>query len=234
MEGFNRVPCYVIKKMIRTEKLCKYYSIHSRHEVRAIQDISLNIPKSTFTVFNGPSGSGKTTLLNIIGALDRPTEGKVFIYDEEITSFSDIGLSRLRREKIGFIFQDFHLIPRLSSWENVSYPLIPLSISFRDRFQRAKLLLEKVELGDRLDHAPEELSGGQQQRVAIARALINNPEIIIADEPTSNIDEETGKQLLELLKGLQTQGVTILVATHDTGFEKVADKIYKIRNGRTE
>ena len=220
--------------MIRTEKLCKFYSIHSRHEVRAIRDINLNIAKNTFVVFNGPSGSGKTTLLNVIGALDRPTEGKVFIYDEEITSFSDIGLSRLRREKIGFIFQNFHLIPRLSSWENVSYPLIPLSISFRERFQRAKLLLEKVGLGDRLDHAPEELSGGQQQRVAIARALVNNPEIIIADEPTSNIDDETSVQLLELLKELKTQGVTILVATHDASLEKVADEIFKMRNGRIE
>ena len=220
--------------MIRTEKLCKFYSIHSRHEVRAIRDINLNIAKNTFVVFNGPSGSGKTTLLNVIGALDRPTEGKVFIYDEEITSFSDIGLSRLRREKIGFIFQNFHLIPRLSSWENVSYPLIPLSISFRERFQRAQLLLENVGLGDRLDHAPEELSGGQQQRVAIARALINNPEIIIADEPTSNIDEETSVHLLELLKELRNHGVTRLVATHDTSFEKVADEIYKIRNGRIE
>jgi putative ABC transport system ATP-binding protein len=220
--------------MIRTEKLCKFYSIHSRHEVRAIRDINLNIAKNTFVVFNGPSGSGKTTLLNVIGALDRPTEGKVFLYDEEITSFSDIGLSRLRREKIGFIFQDFHLIPRLSSWENVSYPLIPLSISFRERFQRAKSLLEKVGIGDRLDHAPEELSGGQQQRVAIARALINNPEIIIADEPTSNIDYETSVHLMELLKELRNHGVTILVATHDTSFDKIADKIYKIRNGRIE
>ncbi len=220
--------------MIRTEKLCKSYSIHSRHEVRAIRDINLNITKNTFAVFNGPSGSGKTTLLNVIGALDRPTEGKVFICDEEITSFSDIGLSRLRREKIGFIFQNFHLIPRLSSWENVSYPLIPLTTSYKERFKRAKLLLEKMGLGDRLEHAPEELSGGQQQRVAIARALINNPEIIIADEPTSNIDEETSKQLLELLKGLQNHGETILVAKHDTSLEKIADKIYKIRNGRIE
>ena len=211
--------------MIRTEKLCKFYSLHSRHEVRAIRDIKLNIAKNTFAVFKGPSGSGKTTLLNVIGALDRPTEGKVFIYDEEITSFSDIGLSRLRREKIGFIFQNFHLIPRLSSWENVSYPLIPLGIGFKERFQKAKLLLEKVGLGDRLDHTPEELSGGQQQRVAIARALINNPEIIIADEPTSNIDEETSVHLLELLKELRNHGVTILVATHDTNFQKIADKI---------
>lgn len=234
MEGFNRGPGCIVKIMIRTEKLCKFYSIHSRHEVRAIRDINLNIAKNAFVVFNGPSGSGKTTLLNIIGALDRPTEGKVFIYDEEITSFSDIGLSRLRRKKMGFIFQNFHLIPRLSSWENVSYPLIPLGISFRKRLQRAKILLEKMGLGDRLDHAPEELSGGQQQRVAIARALINNPEIIIADEPTSNIDEKTSVHLLELLKELQTNGVTILVASHDAGFEKVADEIYKIRNGRIE
>jgi len=234
MEGINREPGCIIKIMIRTEKLCKSYSVHSRHEVRAIRDINLNIAKSTFAVFNGPSGSGKTTLLNVIGALDRPTEGKVFIYDEEITSFSDIGLSRLRREKIGFIFQNFHLIPRLSSWENVSYPLIPLGIGFKERFQKAKLLLEKVGLGDRLDHTPEELSGGQQQRVAIARALINNPEIIIADEPTSNIDEETSVHLLELLKELRNHGVTILVATHDTNFQKIADKIYKIRNGRIE
>ncbi len=220
--------------MIRTENLCKSYGLHSRHEVCAIRDINLNISKNTFVVFNGPSGSGKTTLLNVIGALDRPSEGKIFIYGEEITSFSDIGLSRLRREKIGFIFQDFHLIPRLSSWENVSYPLIPLSISFRERFERAKSLLEKVGLGDRLDHAPEELSGGQKQRVAIARAFINDPEIIIADEPTSNIDDETSVQLLELLKELKTQGVTILVATHDANLEKVADEIFKMRNGRIE
>ncbi len=220
--------------MIRTEKLCKTYSVHSRHEVRALREINLNIAKNTFVVFNGPSGSGKTTLLNITGTLDRPTEGKVFIYGEEVTSFSDIALSRLRRAKIGFIFQDFHLIPRLSSWENVSYPLIPLGIGFRERFERAKALLEKMGLGDRLHHAPEELSGGQQQRVAIARALVNNPEIIIADEPISNIDDETSEQVIELLKELQTHGVTILVASHDNSFEKVADEIFKMRDGRIE
>ncbi|HHT9147088.1 MAG TPA: ABC transporter ATP-binding protein, partial [Candidatus Wunengus sp. YC61] len=177
-----------MKSIIKTEGLCKSYNCHTRHEVCAIQDISLHISKNSFVVLHGPSGSGKTTLLNILGTLDRPTNGKVFMSGEDITSFSDIALSRLRREKIGFIFQDFHLIPRLTSWENVSYPLIPVGISPKKRFERAKILLEKMELGDRLDHSPEELSGGQQQRVAIARALINNPEIIIADEPTSNID----------------------------------------------
>lgn len=220
--------------MIRTEKLCKTYSVHSRHEVCALRDINLNIAKNTFVVFNGPSGSGKTTLLNITGTLDRPTEGKVFIYGEEVTSFSDIALSRLRRAKIGFIFQDFHLIPRLSSWENISYPLIPLGIGFRERFERAKALLEKMGLGDRLHHTPEELSGGQQQRVAFARALVNNPEIIIADEPISNIDDETSEQVIELLKELQTHGVTILVASHDNSFEKVADEVFKMRDGRIE
>lgn len=220
--------------MIRTEKLCKTYSVHSRHEVCALRDINLNIAKNTFVVFNGPSGSGKTTLLNITGTLDRPTEGKVFIYGEEVTSFSDIALSRLRRAKIGFIFQDFHLIPRLSSWENISYPLIPLGIGFRERFERAKALLEKMGLGDRLHHTPEELSGGQQQRVAFARALVNSPEIIIADEPISNIDDETSEQVIELLKELQTHGVTILVASHDNSFEKVADEVFKMRDGRIE
>ncbi|WKZ18277.1 MAG: ABC transporter ATP-binding protein [Candidatus Jettenia sp. CY-1] len=220
--------------MIKTEHLSKYYSSHSQHEVRAIRDITLEITKNSFVIFKGPSGSGKTTLLNIIGTLDRPTEGKVFMYGEDITSFSDIALSRLRREKIGFIFQDFHLIPRLTSWENVSYPLIPLGVDSKKRFERARLLLGKVELGNWLDHTPEELSGGQQQRVAIARALINNPEIIIADEPTSNIDEETGEQMLELLTELKDNGATILVATHDARFEKVADRVFTLKNGRTE
>ncbi|MBI2556696.1 MAG: ABC transporter ATP-binding protein [Planctomycetes bacterium] len=220
--------------MIRTEKLCKSYHCHTRHEVRAIQDINLHIQKNSFVVLSGPSGSGKTTLLNILGTLDRPTNGKVFMSGEDITSFSDIALSRFRREKIGFIFQDFHLIPRLTSWENVSYPLIPAGIGTNKRFERAKILLEKMELGDRLDHTPEELSGGQQQRVAIARALINNPEIIIADEPTSNIDDETSEHILQLLTELKARGVTMLVATHDVHFEKIADVVYKMKNGRIE
>ncbi|MFN3532364.1 MAG: ABC transporter ATP-binding protein [Candidatus Brocadia sp.] len=232
MEGINGVTGGVDEIMIRTEHLCKSYSQHSHHEVRAIYDINVTIAKNSFVVFYGPSGSGKTTLLNIIGTLDKPTAGKVFVDGEEITSFSDIALARLRREKIGFIFQDFHLIPRLTCWENVAYPLIPSGIGFKERFERAKFLLEKMELGDRLDHTPEELSGGQQQRVAIARALINNPEVIIADEPTSNIDDETSAHILQFLNELKAHGVTILVATHDTSFEKIADVTFKMKNGR--
>jgi len=234
MEGVNRVAGCFNEIMIRTENLCKSYHCHTRHEVCAIQDVSLHISKNSFVVLHGPSGSGKTTLLNILGTLDRPTNGKVFMSGEDITSFSDISLSRLRREKIGFIFQDFHLIPRLATWENVSYPLIPLGIGQKERLEKSKVLLEKMELGDRLDHSPEELSGGQQQRVAIARALINNPKIIIADEPTSNIDDETSERVLELLKELKSSGTTILVATHDAHFEKIADVVYKMKNGRIE
>lgn len=220
--------------MIKIENLYKSYNCHTRHEVHAIQNINLEIKKNSFVVLHGPSGSGKTTLLNILGTLDRPTNGKVFMSGEDITLFSDIALSRLRREKIGFIFQDFHLIPRLTSWENVTYPLIPLGISLKKRFERAKTLLEKVGLGDRLDHSPEELSGGQQQRVAIARALINKPELIIADEPTSNIDDETGAHVLELLTELKSVGTTVLVATHDVHFEKIANVVYKMKDGRIE
>src|SRR3970040_2693482 len=223
-----------MKSIIRAERLYKSYNCHTRHEVHAVQNINLEIKKNCFVVLHGPSGSGKTTLLNILGTLDRPTDGKVFMSGEEITSFSDIALSRLRREKIGFIFQDFHLIPRLTSWENVSYPLIPVGISPKKRFERAKILLEKMELGDRLDHSPEELSGGQQQRVAIARALVNSPEIIIAEEPTSNIDDETSDHILQLLTELKARGVTMLVATHDVNFEKIADVVYKMKNGRIE
>ncbi|MFO0853081.1 MAG: ABC transporter ATP-binding protein [Candidatus Brocadia sapporoensis] len=234
MEGINGVASCVDEIMIRTEHLGKFYSHSSPYEVRALSDITIKISKNSFVVFHGPSGSGKTTLLNIIGTLDRPSAGKVFMYGKEITLFSDIVLARLRREKIGFIFQNFHLIPRLTSWENVAYPLIPLGISLKERFKRAKFLLEKMELGDRLDHTPEELSGGQQQRVAIARALINNPEIIIADEPTSNIDDETSAHILQFLGELKTRGVTILIATHDAMFEKIADTVYKMKNGRIE
>jgi putative ABC transport system ATP-binding protein len=218
--------------MIRTENLCKLYNPHTKHEVHALNDVNLHISRNRLVVFTGPSGSGKTTLLNIIGTLDRPASGRVFMYDEEVSKFSDIALSMLRRDKIGFIFQDFSLIPRLSSIENVSFPLIPHGIHAEERFQRAKSLLEQMGLGDRLDHTPEELSGGQQQRVAIARALVNNPEIIIADEPTSNIDEEAGEHFINTMETLKHNGATILIATHDDRFKEIADDLYCLKRGR--
>lgn len=216
------------------ENIRKWYNANTKHEVRAVEEVNLTIAKNSFVVLKGPSGSGKTTLLNIIGTLDRPTTGKVFINEEEITAFSDIALSVLRREKIGFIFQDFMLIPRLPSWENVSYPLIPVGIGTKERFKRAKTLLDMMDLGERVTHTPEELSGGQQQRVAIARALINNPGIIIADEPTSNIDEETCVKLLNTLIELKNRGATIVVAAHDPRFKEIADETFTMRNGRLQ
>ncbi|MBM4054970.1 MAG: ABC transporter ATP-binding protein [Planctomycetes bacterium] len=218
--------------MIRAERLCKTYGAHTKHEIHAVKEINLTIAKNSFVVLKGPSGSGKTTLLNIIGTLDRPTTGNVYIDGEEITAFSDIALSVLRRKKIGFIFQDFNLIPRLSGWENVSYPLIPMGIPLKERFTRAQSLLKIMDLGDRMTHTPEELSGGQQQRVAIARAMVNNPEIIIADEPTSNIDEETSIKLLNTLNELKHKGATIIVATHDPRFNKIADETFTMKDGR--
>ncbi|MCF6148240.1 MAG: ABC transporter ATP-binding protein [Candidatus Kuenenia sp.] len=218
--------------MIKAEKLCKLYGAHTKHKVQAVEEVNFTIPKNSFIILKGPSGSGKTTLLNIIGTLDRPTTGKVFIDGEEITTFSDIALSSLRRQKIGFIFQDFNLIPRLPSWENVTYPLIPMGIPVKERFTKARSLLEIMGLEDRITHAPEELSGGQQQRVAIARALVNNPEIIIADEPTSNIDEETSAKLLNILSDLKHKGTTIVVATHDSRFNEIADETFTMKKGR--
>jgi putative ABC transport system ATP-binding protein len=218
--------------IIKAENLCKTYYESKPYEVKAIADINLNIQRNAFVVFSGPSGSGKTTLLSLIGTLDRPTKGMVFLYDEDMTAFSDTALSRVRREKIGFVFQSFNLIPRLTSWENVAYPLIPLGYGPKERFDKAKALLENLGLGERLYHTPEELSGGQQQKVSIARALVNNPEIIIADEPTSNIDAESVEALISIFKELQDSGRTIIVSTHYEDLVKKADVVYKMRAGK--
>lgn len=218
--------------IIKAENLCKTYYENKPYEVKAIEDISFEIHKNTFVVFSGPSGSGKTTILSLIGTLDRPTRGAVYLYGEGMTSFTDMALSRLRRDKIGFVFQNFNLISRLSSWENVAYPLIPLGYTAKERFDKAKSLLEKFGLGDRLYHSPEELSGGQQQKVSIARALINDPEIIIADEPTSNIDADSVVALSSILEELQDNGRTIIVSTHYEDLVKKADVVYRMKEGR--
>ncbi|MGR3310031.1 MAG: ABC transporter ATP-binding protein [Candidatus Brocadiales bacterium] len=218
--------------IIKVENLCKTYYEGKPYEVRAVADINLEVQKNVFVVFSGPSGSGKTTILSLIGTLDRPTKGMVSLYGENMTAYSDTALSRMRREKIGFVFQSFNLIPRLTSWENVAYPLIPLGYGAKERFDKAKSLLEKFGLGERIHHTPEELSGGQQQKVSIARALINDPEIIIADEPTSNIDVESVEVLTSILKELQNNGRTIIVSTHYEDLVKKADVVFKMNAGR--
>lgn len=220
--------------VIKTEKISKWYHPGRRDEVRAVDDISLEILENQTAVLYGPSGSGKTTLLGLIGTIDRPTGGKILLYGRNVTLFSDIELSRIRRETIGIVFQSFHLFSGMSAWENVSHPLIPTGAGVRERFERAVALLDRLGLGDRLHHSPEELSGGQQQRVAIARALINNPEILIADEPTSNIDEDSVRNLMDLLHELKAEGKTIVVSSHDPVFRSYGDVLFNLNRGRLE
>lgn len=220
--------------IIKTENLSKWYNVGRSDEVRAVENISLEILESQSVVLYGPSGSGKTTLLSLMGTIDRPTRGKIFLQGRDVTQFSDLELSRIRRERIGFVFQSFNLFSGLSAWENVSYPLVPMGVNATERFERAKTLLERLGLADRLHHSPEELSGGEQQRVAIARALINNPEILIADEPTSNIDADSVERLLEILADLKKEGKTIIVSSHDPIFKSHGDALFSLDRGRLE
>ncbi len=221
-----------MEPILRAENLSKWYNVGKPHEVRAVEDISLEIYENQYVVLYGPSGSGKTTLLSLIGTLDRPTRGRIFLQGRDITEFSDLELSRIRRQTMGFVFQSFNLLSGLPAWENVSYPLIPMGVPAAKRFERAKFLLERLGLGDRLEHSPEELSGGEQQRVAIARALVNNPHILIADEPTSNIDTDSAERLLEILAGLKEEGKTIIVSSHDPVMKSGAGVLFTLGRGR--
>jgi putative ABC transport system ATP-binding protein len=218
--------------ILRTEHVSKWYNIGKSDEVRALEEVSLEIFQNQSAVLYGPSGSGKTTLLSLMGTIDRPTGGRILLQNRDVTQFSDLELSRIRRRTIGFVFQSFHLFSGLSAWENVSYPLIPVGVGTKQRFERASLLLDRLDLGDRRYHTPEELSGGQQQRVAIARALINDPQILIADEPTSNIDAESVDRLLEILIELKREGKTIIISSHDPVFRGYGDVLFGLDRGR--
>lgn len=218
--------------LIRCENIWKIYNEGRPYEVRALEDVSLKIEKGAFVIFSGPSGSGKTTLISIIGAIDRQTRGRVYLDGRDITKLSDVAVSALRRRKIGFVFQNFNLIQGLSAWENVSAPLVPTGMGEKERKQKAMQLLEKVGLSNRSHHKPEEMSGGEQQRVAIARSLVNDPGVIILDEPTSNIDVDAISLLADILKGLRTDGKTILMSSHDDIMLKDADLIHALKRGR--
>ncbi len=218
--------------LIRCEGIWKIYRRSRSSEIVALSDINMSVHKGSITVIKGPSGSGKTTLISIIGTIERPTKGTVYIEDRALTELSDIALSRLRRRRIGIVFQDFNLMPRLSAWENVSYPLIPEGIKTYERKKRACELLEMLGLEGRYDHTPEELSGGEKQRVAIARALINNPDILILDEPTSNIDSKTAMEIIDLIRKLRMDGKSILICTHDGQLLSDADHIYTLHKGK--
>lgn len=219
-----------LEEMIRLEEVKKHYWL-GKTMVEALGGVSLTIYSGDYASIMGPSGSGKSTLLHLIGALDRPTSGKVYIDGLDISSFNRKQLAYLRRKKIGFVFQQFNLLQRLTALENVEMPLWFSGASRARRVKRARELLGQVGLAERILHKPTELSGGEMQRVSIARALANNPDIILADEPTGNMDSVSGRGVMELLEQLNTRGKTLVVVTHDESFGKRAKRRIELRDG---
>ncbi len=216
---------------LRAEGVTKEYRMGSG-VIRALEEVSLTLPRGTLAAIVGPSGSGKTTLLNLLGALDRPSRGEVYVDGVGLSTLSEAELTRLRREKVGFVFQLFELIPNLSALENVALPMEFAGAPCREREARARELLEAVGMGQRAAHRPGRLSGGEQQRVAIARALANDPAVVLADEPTGNLDSETGREIVGLLGALaHDRRKTVVVATHDERLAELADLRMELRDG---
>ena len=216
---------------VRVENLIKIYR-QRNIEVIAIRDVTLSIGSGEFVALVGPSGSGKTTFLYLIGGIDRPTGGKVIVDGENIAMYSDARLTEYRRNRVGFIFQFFNLLPMLTALENVMLPMQLRGVPREERRRRAERLLKMLGMEHRADHYPDELSGGEQQRVAIAAALANDPPLILADEPTGELDTETGMRIIELLRGLREKGKTVIIATHDLRITEVADRVLRIEDGK--
>ncbi len=216
---------------IQLEKISRIYQM-AGGEVAALAEIDLTVEKGDYMAVMGPSGSGKTTLLNLLGCLDQPTSGRYYLGGEDVSALPDDQLSEIRNRKIGFIFQSYNLIPQLTVLENIEVPLFYRNTHDPDGFQRAVRLAEMVGLGSRLDHRPAQLSGGQQQRVAIARSLVNDPLIILADEPTGNLDSKTGQEILAILHEMHTQGKTLVIITHDIGVAQHSSRTIHIVDGR--
>ncbi|NIR86720.1 ABC transporter ATP-binding protein [Candidatus Bathyarchaeota archaeon] len=201
--------------------------------IRALRGVNIKLQKGEFVVVMGPSGSGKTTLLNLVGALDRPTRGKVYIDGKDLTAMNERELTTLRRNKIGFLFQFYNLIPVLTAFENIELPMIIAGVPKKKMQERTQELLEIIGLVERANHRPDELSGGEQQRIAIARALANQPSIVLADEPTGDLDTATGSEVMEVLREMsKREKVTPIVVTHDPVIAKMADRILKMRDGK--
>jgi putative ABC transport system ATP-binding protein len=222
-----------LKPVIELEHLRKSYYL-GKNELPVLKGIDLQIQKNEFVALMGPSGSGKSTLMNILGCLDTLSEGRYVLNGNDISSLSDNHLAEIRNKEIGFVFQQFNLLPRLSAVENVALPLIYAGISKKERSERAMTMLDKVKLADRYHHKPNELSGGQIQRVAIARALINNPSIILADEPTGNLDSKTSSEIMQLLTEIHQQGNTVILVTHEEEIAGYAKRVVRLRDGVIE
>lgn len=219
--------------LIETKDIWKIYDMGSE-KVHALRGVNLKVAKGEYVAIMGPSGSGKSTLMNLIGCLDTPTKGEYFLSERKVSSMNDDELAFIRNKEIGFIFQTFNLLPRASALHNVELPLIYNSTHSNDKIEKAKKALELVDLADRMNHKPNELSGGQRQRVAIARALVNNPSLILADEPTGNLDTKTGKEIMQLLSQLHKTGNTIIIVTHEHDIASYANRIIYIRDGMIE
>lgn len=220
-----------MQELIKIEKINKKHFL-GENTLHVLEDIDLEIKLGEFTAIIGPSGSGKSTLMNILGCLDRPTSGEYYLHGKDVSNLSDDQLAEVRNKHIGFVFQSFNLLPRISAQENVALPLIYAGVETKERMQQAAKLLERVGLGDRMHHRPNELSGGQKQRVAIARALINNPSIIMADEPTGNLDSKSSVEIMEIFKELNDSGKTVIVVTHDPEIAEQAKRIITVRDGK--
>ena len=219
--------------LINVRELQKVYQVGSQ-KVYALRSVDLDIFKNEYVALMGPSGSGKSTLMNILGCLDTPTGGTYRLNNNDVSNLTDDSLAEIRNREIGFVFQTFNLLPRYSALENVALPLIYKGVNKKDRTERAAEVLRQVGLGDRMNHKPNELSGGQRQRVAVARALVNNPSIILADEPTGNLDSRTGEEIMHLFELLYRRGNTLLVVTHEEDIANHARRTVRLRDGLVE
>lgn len=219
--------------IIRTEGLRKDYRLGSEI-VRAVRGVDLEIRRGEFVALMGPSGSGKSTFMNLIGCLDTPTDGKYWLHGQLVSELTDDELARVRNREIGFVFQSFNLLPRATALQNVELPLIYAGVGSKERRRRAEEKLRLVGLGDRMDHKPPEMSGGQRQRVAIARALVNEPAILLADEPTGNLDSSTGEEIMHALTKLNEEGQTIVLVTHEHDIAEYAKRQVHLRDGQIE